>query len=98
MRNTYSPLQFYYNTKACLAILVVAFNLLNLPGMCNGCAATFTANHALDYRFWWSSDSQAQDAVGDLASLMWNPVRRGPIVKQDGDDEHGALIADLAIC
>ena len=39
-----------------------------------------------------------QDAVGDLASLVWNPVRREPIVKEDGDDEHGAFIAALAVC
>ena len=38
--------------------------------------------------------NKVQDAVGDLASLVWNPVRREPIVKEDGDDEHGALIAD----
>ena len=41
--------------------------------------------------------NKVQDAVGDLASLVWNPVRHKPIVKEDGDDEHGALIADLAV-
>ena len=40
---------------------------------------------------------KVQDAVGDLASLVWNPVRREPIVKEDGDDEHCALIADLTV-
>ena len=41
--------------------------------------------------------NRMQDAVRDLASLVWNPVRRKPIVKEDGDDEHGALITDLAV-
>ena len=38
------------------------------------------------------------DAVGDLASLVWNPVQHEPIVKEAGDDDCSALIADLAIC
>ena len=41
--------------------------------------------------------NKTPDAVGDLDSLMWNPVRCEPIVKEAGDDEQGTLIADLAI-
>ena len=29
--------------------------------------------------------------------MVCNPVRREPIVKEAGDDEQGALVADLAI-
>ena len=64
--------------------------LLNLSGTCNSCGATFTVDHALDYRFGslvTCRHNEVQDAVGDLASLMWNPVRCAPIVKEVGDDE-----------
>ena len=74
---------------------------LNLPGTCDGCGATFTVDHALDCRFGGlvtRRRSEVRDAVGDLASLVWNPVRREPVVKEAGDDEQGALVANLAIC
>ena len=41
--------------------------------------------------------NEVRDAVGDLASLVWNPVRCEPVVKEAGHDEQGALVADLAI-
>ena len=74
--------------------------LLSLPGTCDGCGATFTVDHALDYCFGGlvtRRHNEVHDAVGDLASLVWNPVRREPIVKEAGSDDCGALIADLAI-
>ena len=74
--------------------------LLNLPGTCDGCGATFTVDHALDCRFGGlvtRRHNEVRDAVGYLASLVWNPVRHEPIVKEAGDDDRGALIADLAI-
>ena len=46
--------------------------------------AAFTVDHALDCR----------SVVEDLAFLVWNSE---PIVKEAGDDEQGALVADLAI-
>ena len=39
--------------------------------------------------------NEVRDAEGDLVSLVWNPVRpREPVVKEAGDDEQGALVAD----
>ena len=73
--------------------------LLNLPGTCDGCGATFTVDHALDCRFGGfvtRRHNEVHDAVGNLVSLVWNPVRRVPIVKEAGND-CGALIADLVI-
>ena len=39
------------------------------------------------------------DTIGDLASLVWNQVKREPIVRET-DSEIGvpALVADLAVC
>ena len=74
--------------------------LLILPDACDGCGAAFTLDHALDCRFGGlvtHRHNEVRDAVGDLASLVWNPVRHEPIVKEAGDDEQGALAADLAI-
>ena len=56
--------------------------LLSLPGTCDGCGATFTVDHALDCRFGGlvtRRHNEVRDAVGDLASLVWNPVRHEPI-------------------
>ena len=75
--------------------------LLRLPGTCDGYGATFTVDHAPDCRFGGlvpRRHNEVRDAVGDLASLVRNPVRREPIVKEAGSDDCGALIADLAIC
>ena len=75
--------------------------LLNLPGTCDGYGATFTVDHALDCGFGGlviNRHNEVWGAVGDLASLLWNPVRHEPIVKEAGDDEQGSLVADLAIC
>ena len=35
--------------------------------------------------------NEVRDAVGDLVSFVWNPVRCEPIVKEAGDDEQGTL-------
>ena len=79
-------------------------SLLNgifLHGRCDGCDATSTVDRALDCRFGslvTSRHSEVREAVGNLASLVWNPVRCEPIVNDAGrDDEQGALVADLAI-
>ena len=72
---------------------------LSLPGTCDGCGTTFTVDHALDCHFGGlvtCRHNEVHNAVGDLASLVWNPVRREPIVKEAGSDDCGALIADLA--
>ena len=74
--------------------------LLNLPGTHDGCGAAFTVDHALDCCFGGlvtSRHNEVRETVGDLASLVWNLVRHEPIVKEAGNDEQGALVADLAI-
>ena len=73
--------------------------LLNLPGNCDGCGATFTTDHALDCRFGGlvtRRHNEVRDAFGDLSSLVWDSVHREPVV-QEACDGRGALIADLAV-
>ena len=73
--------------------------LLNLPGNCDGCGATFTTDHALDCRFGGlvtRRHNEVRDAFGDLSSLVWGLVHREPVV-QEACDGRGALIADLAV-
>ena len=75
--------------------------MLNLPGNCDGCGATFTVDHALDCRFGGlvtRRHNEVRNAFGDLASMVWSPVHREPVVWEAFDDGHGALIADLAVC
>ena len=74
--------------------------LLNLPSTYDGCGASFTVDHALGCCFGGLvilRHNEEWDTVGDLVSLVWNPVRHEPIVKEAGDDEQFALVADLAI-
>ena len=71
--------------------------LLSLPSVCDGCGAPFSVDHALDCRFGGlvtRRHNEVRDAFGDLASLVWSPVVKEPIVR---DDSAGAdtLIADL---
>ena len=73
--------------------------MLNLPGNCDGCGATFTIDHALDCRFGGlvtRRHNEVRDAFGDLSSLVWGPVHREPIVREASDDS-SALKADLAV-
>ena len=74
--------------------------MLNLPGNCDGCGATFTVDHGLDCHFGGlvtRRHNEVRDAFGDLASLVWSSVHREPVVWEVSDDGHGALIADLAV-
>ena len=75
--------------------------LLSLPGTCDGCGTTFTIDHAFDCHFGGlvtHRHNKVHDAVGDLVSLVWNPVRCEPTVKEAGSDDCSALIADLTFC
>ena len=74
--------------------------LLHLPCACDGCGDSFTLYHALDCHHGGlvtRRHNEVRDAVGDLASLVWNPVRNEPNVKEAGHDEQGSLVADLAV-
>ena len=57
--------------------------MLNFPGSCDGCGATFTIDHALDCRFGGlvtRRHNEVRDAFGDLSFLVWGPVHREPVV------------------
>ena len=41
--------------------------------------------------------NEIRDAIGDLAALVWGPVRHEPIVKDAQDDSGEVLIADLSV-
>ena len=75
--------------------------LLNIPEYCDGCGLPFNLPHALSCRkggLVIRRHNEIRDAFGDLASLVWNQVRREPVVKEsDIENETPALIADLAI-
>jgi len=73
--------------------------LLSLPSVCDGCGTSFSIEHALDCRFGGlvsRRHNEVCDTFGDLASLVWSPVTKEPIVC---DNSTGAdtLIADLCV-
>lgn len=42
--------------------------------------------------------NEIRDAIGDLAALVWGPVKLEPIVKDAQDDDSGeVLIANLGV-
>ena len=74
--------------------------LLSFPAVCDGCGAPFSIEHALDCRFGGlvtRRHNEVRDAFGDLASLVWSPVVKEPVV-HDGSAGADALIADLCVC
>ena len=71
--------------------------LLSFPAVCDGCGAPFSIEHALDCRFGGlvtHRHNEVCDAFGDLASFVWSPVVKEPVVR-DGSTGADALIADL---
>jgi len=57
--------------------------LLCLPTACDGCGAPFSIEHALDCRYGGllgHRHNEVRDAFGDLASLVWSPVLKEPVV------------------
>ena len=73
--------------------------LLFLPSVCDGCGASFSNEHTLDCHFGGLVSRRhngVHDAFGDLASLVWSPVVKEPIVcgNSAGAD---TLIADLCV-
>ena len=71
--------------------------LLSLPAVCNGCGAPFSIKHALDCCFGslvTRRHNEVCGAFGDLASLVWLPVVKEPVV-HDGSADADVLIADL---
>ena len=73
--------------------------LLSLPSVCDGCGAPFSIEHALDCRFGGlvtRRHNEVRDAFGDLASLVWAPVVKEPVVR-DGSAGADTLITDLCV-
>ena len=73
--------------------------LLSLSSVCDGCGAPLSIEHALDCRFRGlvtRRHNEVRDAFGDLASLVWSPVVKEPVVN-DGSAGADTLIADLCI-
>ena len=72
---------------------------MSLPSVCDGCGAPFSVEHALDCRFGGlvsRRHNEVRDAFGDLASLVWSPVVKEPVV-HDGSAGTDTLIADLCV-
>jgi len=75
--------------------------LLCLPAACDGCGASFNIEHALDCRyggFVGHRHSEVHDAFSDLASLIWSPVYKEPVVCDRSAGNSDTLIADLCVC
>ena len=73
--------------------------LLSLPSVCDGCGAPFSVEHSLDCRFGGlvtCRHNEFRDAFGDLASLVWSPVIKEPIVC-DGSAGADTLITGLCV-
>ena len=73
--------------------------LLSLPSVCDGCGALFSIEHSLDCRFGGlvtRRHNEVRDAFGDLASLVWSPVIKEPVVC-DGSAGADTLITDLCV-
>ena len=73
--------------------------LLSLSSVCDGCGAPLSIEHALDCRFGGlvtRRHNEVRDAFGDLASLVWSPVVKEPVVN-DGSAGADTLIADMCV-
>jgi len=71
-----------------------------LPSVRNGCGASLSIEHAFDFHFGGlvsHRHNEVHDAFGDLASLVWSPVTKEPIVCDNSADAD-TLIADLCVC
>jgi len=74
--------------------------LLCLPAACDGCGAPFSIEHALDCHYGslvGHRHNEVHDAFGDLASLVWSPVLKEPVVCDGSAGNSDMLIADLCI-
>ena len=62
--------------------------LLSVPFVCDSCGAQFSIEHALDCRLGGlvsRRHNEVRDAFGDLASLIWSPITKKPIVRNSSD-------------
>ena len=72
-----------------------------MPATCDGCGALFDLEHALDCKkggLVTQRHNDVRDALGDLASIVFNNVLKEPIVQVASTrDGTPALIADISI-
>ena len=64
--------------------------LLSVPPFCDGCGSPSSLDHFLICRkggLIIQHHNEIRDAIGDLAALVWGPVRCEPIVKDAQDDK-----------
>jgi len=74
--------------------------LLCLPAACDECGAPFSIEHALDCCHGGlvsRRHNEVRDAFGNLASLVWNPVLKEPVVCDGSAGNSDTLITDLCI-
>jgi len=74
--------------------------LLHLPAACDGCGAPFSIEHALDCHYGGlvgCRHNEVFDAFGDLASLVWSPVLKEPVVCDGSAGNSDTLLADLCV-
>jgi len=74
--------------------------LLCLPAACDGCGTPFSIEHALDCCHGGlvsHRQNEIRDAFGDLASLVWSPVLKEPVVCNGSAGSSDSLIADSCI-
>ena len=75
--------------------------LLFFPSVCDGCGRQFSIEHALDCCFGGLIGCRHNgvcDAFCDLASLVWSPITKEPVVHDDSVTGADTLVADLCVC
>ena len=71
----------------------------NMPSKCDGCGEDFTVQHALSCKkggLVTLRHNEIRDTIGDLSNMLWNSVRREPVIR-DASAENTGLVADLMI-
>ena len=69
-----------------------------MPDPCDGCSSPFSLSHALSCRkggLVIQCHNEVHDFIGDLVLLVWNWVRREPVVRE-ADGEAGTLHSSRA--
>ena len=86
------PLQSHHFAQEFRNALALCYRkpLLNLPAFCDGCGSSFSVEHALDCLVGGlvgQRHNEVQDAVCDLATLVWSQVQKEPIVCEASHDD-----------
>ena len=71
----------------------------NTPSKCDGCGEDVTVQHALSCKkggLVTLRHNEIRDTIGDLSNMLWNSVRREPVIR-DASAENTGLVAHLMI-